>query len=144
MSGHQPECVASPRLHILVVEDDKDTRRFLAELFEDEGFTVQTAANGVVGLRLLRAFAPDLLLVDLQMPDLDGLGLYDAMQADPALAGVPVIFMSAAPDWRGLARRGIQFCLVKPFDIDHLLQTINAVVQGEGSQPSPSAGLYPV
>ena len=80
--------------HILVVDDDVSIRFFLKNLFALEGFTVSTARNGNEGLTLLGQTRPDLVTLDVMMPEESGLGLYRAMCMNPAWRHIPVIMVS--------------------------------------------------
>jgi DNA-binding response OmpR family regulator len=102
---------------ILVVEDDPDIRGSLADLFQWEGFAVAVARDGEDGLRVGRAFRPDLVLLDLAMPVLDGFGFLERWRADAATAAVPVIVLTARP---GAVVPGCRV-VAKPFDLDALL-----------------------
>jgi two-component system chemotaxis response regulator CheY len=83
---------------ILVVEDDIDLREALAELLEGRGFRVSTATNGADALQRLQNMQepPDVILLDLMMPVMDGYGFLDARRLQPALASIPVIVVTAA------------------------------------------------
>src|SRR5437879_4762765 len=86
----------SVRGRIVLVEDQDDFRELLAELLVIEGYAVEVAANGREAyLRLKRAPLPDLILLDLMMPVMNGWGFLNARQSDPALAAIPVILLSA-------------------------------------------------
>jgi two-component system chemotaxis response regulator CheY len=80
---------------ILVVDDDPDICMSLEEIFNGEGYRVVIAKDGQVGLDMARAQQPDLVLLDVMMPVLDGYGFLDAQRADPAIADIPVIVLSA-------------------------------------------------
>src|SRR5438093_6087569 len=83
----------TPRGRILVVDDEVNARTALAELLRDEGYAVETAADGFKALPKLDDFAPDLVLTDLKMPGLDGLELMrKARERDPERA---VVVMTA-------------------------------------------------
>ncbi|HYV46723.1 MAG TPA: response regulator [Myxococcaceae bacterium] len=83
---------------ILIVEDDPDIRASLRDAFEDQGYQVRCAENGQVALESLRNHArPSAVVLDLLMPVMTGNELYDAMQADPALSGIPVIVSTSEP-----------------------------------------------
>jgi two-component system cell cycle response regulator len=84
---------------LLVVEDDAGTRASLAELLIRD-FDVLTAGDGTEAVELTRAHVPDLVLADLSMPRLGGLGLLEALQRHPPTQGVPVMFLSAQDDPR--------------------------------------------
>src|SRR6188508_1360186 len=74
----------APRARILIVDDEANARMALAELLRDEGYAVETAADGFKALPKLEEFAPDLLLTDLKMPGMDGIELgRRARERDP-------------------------------------------------------------
>jgi two-component system cell cycle response regulator len=89
----------SPRPLILVVDDDAATRSALLELLEDE-FHILTASDGVEAMALTRAHLPEVVLADLSMPRLGGMGLLELLQSDPRTQDVPVVFFSAQDDPR--------------------------------------------
>jgi CheY-like chemotaxis protein len=115
---------------ILVVDDEFAMVEALSALLEDEGYHVVTAADGEEALSFLREGArPDLVLLDVMMPRLDGRDVLRRMQEDPALNGIPVILMSAAAHPLELARLGSAVFLHKPFDIYVLFRTVAALLQ---------------
>src|SRR3989442_1225279 len=81
-------------MRVLVVEDDRFLRRAADAALRRDGFTVLTAADGEEGLRLARAEAPDLVLLDLIMPGLQGFAVLRMLKADEATAHIPVIVLS--------------------------------------------------
>jgi signal transduction histidine kinase len=104
---------------ILVVEDDPVGRRTLELAVTRLGHRVLTATEGNEALAAMREGVPDLVLLDLVMPGLDGFGVLDAMRADPALSSVPVVVISAVEDTEQIAgaiEMGAVDCLPKPFD----------------------------
>jgi CheY-like chemotaxis protein len=112
--------IVEPRT-VLIVEDESDLRNCLGDLFEDEGYHVERAADGKEGLTRMRSLArPGVVLLDLIMPIMSGNEAYAAMQADPALASLPVIVMTSAP-W--LAPSGA-LVMRKPLDLERLLATV--------------------
>jgi CheY-like chemotaxis protein len=119
---------------LLLVEDDPGVRNTLRMLLELEGYRVETAENGRVGLERLRADdLPFLILLDLAMPVMDGAQFRREQLADPQLAHIPVVVCSAiAPD--GIAAKQLKAVayLTKPFHIDALLSVIRAVVEPPG------------
>ena len=95
-----------PEHHILVVEDDPILRNALCRFLLEEGFAVSCTENGQIGLELLRAGSrPCLVLLDLQMPFLDGLGFRRQQLADPELAGIPAVVMTGQADRESDARK---------------------------------------
>src|SRR5215208_4497205 len=81
---------------ILVVEDEAIIRAFLADGLTDAGYEVETAENGADALDRLEAYAPDVVLLDLLMPVMDGWAFLRERQDDPRLSTVPVVVLSAA------------------------------------------------
>ncbi len=79
----------------LVVEDDAASREVLRRTLEQDGWSVMEAHNGLEGLRALERALPDLILLDLMMPEMDGFSFVEALAASPAWAGVPVIVLTA-------------------------------------------------
>ncbi len=113
---------------ILVVDDEPTIRETIAELLEIEGYRVETAQDGLDALRRLREAKPDVIVVDLMMPKLDGWGLVRACRADPVLVDLPVIAMSARPDvTQSVAGLDVQVCLIKPFEVDELLAALEDI-----------------
>lgn len=86
---------------VLVVDDEEDVRQFLADILEDEGLTVRQAENGVVAMKLVEEDIPDLVLLDLLMPEETGTGFYRKLHGKKALREIPVIIIS------GLAGRNV-------------------------------------
>jgi diguanylate cyclase (GGDEF)-like protein/PAS domain S-box-containing protein len=107
-------------LSILIVDDDELNRYTLARRLTRDGFAnLGMAANGVEALAALRQDKFDLILLDIMMPELDGFGVLEAMKADKALAGIPVIVISANDDNAKFVRAielGAMDYLAKPFD----------------------------
>jgi CheY-like chemotaxis protein len=117
---------------ILVVEDSQDVRELLVSLLTRSGYTVRSAPNGQTALALLQAGWPDLILLDLSMPILDGWQTLAAIRALPngAQQKVAALTAHALPHEReeGL-RRGFTASITKPIDIRGLLQTIAVLLQ---------------
>jgi diguanylate cyclase (GGDEF)-like protein/PAS domain S-box-containing protein len=107
-------------LSILIVDDDELNRYTLARRLTRDGFAnLGMAANGIEALAALRQDKFDLILLDIMMPELDGFGVLEAMKADKALAGIPVIVISANDDNAKFVRAielGAMDYLAKPFD----------------------------
>jgi DNA-binding response OmpR family regulator len=86
--------------NILIVDDDPQARRLLRLIIERGGFSVTEAENGFAALALLEQGIPDLCILDLMMPGMDGLKLCKALRDRSATARVPIILYSANPAWR--------------------------------------------
>ena len=104
---------------VLVVEDDRDMREALVEVLRLEGYEVDAASDGAQGLALSRQRRPDVILLDLMMPVMSGWQFREAQLGDPALAGVPVVVLSAMA-----ADLDVDASLPKPFQVDDLLRLL--------------------
>lgn len=115
---------ASAHCPILIVEDDADLREMMAQLLTLEGYRAETVANGRDALEYLhRGDPPDLILLDLMMPIMDGWEFRRRQREDPALANVPVVVLSALDQTRAADLGGTAF-LKKPLDFDRLLDLV--------------------
>ena len=105
---------------VLVVDDDPAARDLLARVLAREHFGVVTAANGEEALRLVRERRPDLITLDVVMPEMDGWEVLRTLKADPALAGIPVVLLTITDNQRlGFALGAAEF-LTKPIDREKL------------------------
>ena len=117
---HTPRCNATlePRVRILIVDDVPDNIRVLSRMLADEGHQISAATNGRQALKLAESCAPDLILLDVMMPEMDGYQACAALKADPLLSMIPVIFITALADaedeTRGLALGAVDY-VTKPF-----------------------------
>jgi two-component system response regulator MprA len=109
--------------NVLVIEDDPDIRAAIADALTYEGHSVVEAADGIEGLEHAHEHRPDLILLDLMMPRMDGWAFRDAQQHDAGLADVPVVIVSAcmADEVHSLGAVGH---LHKPFNMDELLEVV--------------------
>src|SRR6188472_3055920 len=114
-----------PERSILIVEDDPSTRAFLAELLQSHGYPVMTATDGEQALTVAGEKSPCLILLDLQMPGMDGFAFRAAQLRRPELANTPVIIISGLDDDVQVARRiGPMAEVRKPIDVDALLEQV--------------------
>jgi CheY-like chemotaxis protein len=84
----------SSKTTVCIMDDNEDIREIYGMKFEREGFAVIQAKDGEEGIRLVKEKKPDIILLDIQMPVLDGLGVLDALKADEELAKIPVVILS--------------------------------------------------
>ena len=114
---------------ILIVEDDLDVARLLAEVLEAEGYCTAIAGNGCEALDHLRNDGhPDLIVLDMMMPVMDGWKFREEQRKLPASASIPVLTVTADGDARGKAA-SIQAAghVAKPVDIDRLLDEVERI-----------------
>ena len=101
---------------ILVVEDDEEQRRLVSELLSSRGWTVREAANGRAALDIINEKSPDILLLDLMMPEMDGFELVTALQANASWRDIPVVVVTAldlTPEDRRRLNGGVEQILSK-------------------------------
>ena len=111
------------RPQILVVDDDPDILEALSEILEAEGYEVDRARHGQEALARIDQRRPDLILLDLMMPVMDGWEFLRLQQRDPKIARVPVIILSALDQAR-IGDVGAAAALKKPLDFDRLLDLV--------------------
>jgi len=128
---------------ILIVEDDADIRELVKYNLEKEGYRVGTVATGDAALKKIRGNPPDLVVLDLMLPGLDGLTVCREMRADPATRGVPVIMLTAKSEESDVVAGlevGADDYLSKPFSPRVLLARIHALLRRQrGSKPGAVA-----
>jgi CheY-like chemotaxis protein len=118
--------------HILVVDDQEDNRSVLERRLRRQGHTVECATGGHSALEMVSRERFDLVLLDVLMPDLDGLAVLERLKADPATRDLPVIMISALDDVASVVRcieRGAEDHLPKPFDPVLLRARISACLE---------------
>lgn len=131
ISAVQPPGARGP-VHVLVADDNADMRDYLSRLLHSDGYQVATVVDGQEALEAIRADMPDIVVSDVMMPRLDGLGLVAALRADRRTAAVPVLLLSARAGQEesisGL-QAGADDYLVKPFAAAELLARVRANVE---------------
>ncbi len=114
---------------MLIVEDESGVREVLAELLVDEGYELQVARNGREALQVLQRWRPDVILLDLMMPIMDGWAFRAEQLRHVSLASVPVIVLSAVREQHlQMERLGAAASLPKPFDLDAVATTVHRVL----------------
>lgn len=129
------------RAHILIVEDDPDILSSLAEAIREEGFDVETAANGYQALTRMESHMPQLIFLDLMMPLMDGWRFMEVARqrfAEPTLP--PVVLLSAVHGLAEEARRlGVKAFLAKPFDLADVARVAHELVPRRHEEPRQGA-----
>jgi signal transduction histidine kinase len=129
-ASERPSTGATRPRRILVVDDDDDLRRALKEELQEQGYDAQEANNGKVALEVLRRWQPDAIVLDLNMPTLDGWEFRVQQRLNPRLAVIPVVVMSGdeSPKARAI---GAEAFIRKPFSVERLLAAIDRSVASE-------------
>jgi CheY-like chemotaxis protein len=130
----------------LVVDDNEDVRAGIVDALAEEGYSVAEAVDGLHALEIARADPPDLILLDLMMPRMNGWQFRAAQQADAALARIPVIVLSATLPEK-VASLAANDYLHKPFELSDLLEAVarNAAPAARPTEPArPKTCAYEV
>ncbi len=121
------------RRKILVVEDDNELVELMLFTLKRAGFSVGRAADGIEALKKARSLNPDLILLDLMLPELDGFAVCEVLRRAPQTARVPILMVSALSSQfarLGGLEAGANEYLVKPFSPKHLLERVGALLPG--------------
>jgi CheY-like chemotaxis protein len=123
------EAATSAKRRVLVVDDEEGFRDGVADLLEMEGYAVSVARNAVEAIRLLPDFKPEVILLDLRMPFLDGESFLRGLRGLPASRDVPVVLISAKEELASIATQyGAAGYLSKPFEAPQLLSMIERLL----------------
>ena len=116
---------------ILIAEDYDDNRELLRILLNAAGYDVHEARNGTECVTIARRHPPDLVMVDLSMPELDGWGVYRELKSDPATADIPCVAVTAhvESDRQRVLQSGFDAFVSKPFRTDELLATVERLIR---------------
>ena len=131
----------------LIVEDDPVIRQLMTIALSGDGCEVLEAGDGMTGLTTAERERPDVILLDIGLPDVDGLTVLRTLKSDHQLRGIPVVMVTAWADPDMVRRaldRGANDYVCKPFAVTHLLERVDAVVEapsGVGAVADPVTGL---
>lgn len=138
---------------VLIIEDDEDTRSIYRSALEEQGYRVVTATQGAEGVHLARRTSPDLILLDIRMPVMDGWGAARYLKSDPATRTIPICAISAfeAEDEESetSGRADFDCFLMKPLPLNAIVEEVArrigpALPPGDDpeglAEPAPAAG----
>jgi CheY-like chemotaxis protein len=129
---------------VLVVEDDADNAELLSLNIEMAGATVRSVLSARAALDLLRSWQPDVLLIDLSLPVMDGFALLEAIRAEESLRGIPAVAVTAYTFERDVRRcldAGFAAHVAKPCEMENLIHVITTLVPDRASVPA--SGIAP-
>ena len=133
----QLEIITFMAKKILIVDDNAELLAVLRLGFQKSGFAVRTCNNGVDAVKKARAFSPDLLLLDLIMPEMDGFAVCETLKKDRATAKIPIVVLTGLSSqlsrFAGL-ESGADEYLTKPFNFNEILAKVSAVLDRVSSQ----------
>ena len=117
---------------VLIVEDEEAVRELEKFILEQVGYDVMEARDGLEGLTKAEFRRPDLILLDLMMPDVSGGRMFDEMKRHPATAGIPILVVTGKPDAHQTFddQIGPDNVIMKPFEAETLLSRIEAHIGG--------------
>jgi CheY-like chemotaxis protein len=118
-----------------VIDDDPPTREILCRVLAKEGYRVESAAGGEAGLRLARELHPDLITLDVMMPNMDGWAVLSALKADSELADIPVVMVTMVDDKNLGYALGVADYLCKPIDRERLLSVVKRFRRDSANDP---------
>jgi CheY-like chemotaxis protein len=132
---------------VLIVEDHEDTRTMLSLLLRSYGFRVFEAEDGEQGLKVAERIKPDLILLDMRIPVLDGLTVTRLIRGHPTLNRVPIVAVTgnAFPQFEAeVLNAGCNYCLVKPLDFDRLEELLKMIIESAAPPRSAWKAEYPL
>jgi len=122
---------------IMVVDDNADIAAILKAILEDKGYALQFAYSGQEAFNLLGDQKPDLIILDILMPTIDGLEVLTRLKGDPDTASIPVILLTSKVEYKDVLigyKMGAEYYITKPFTKGQLLKGINLVLGEDQAQ----------
>ena len=111
---------------ILLIDDDEVTLKLLKPFLISKGYSVETAMDGLQGLEKVRSWKPDLVVLDVIMPRMDGYGFVREIKKDLKFRNIPNVVLTAREMMRDIfVQEGITECVIKPYDPEELLKLIS-------------------
>jgi two-component system cell cycle response regulator DivK len=123
---------------VLIVEDNEKNMKLVRDILQHQGHTTLQAATGGEGVRMARESVPDLVLMDIQLPDIDGITALREIRTDPALDAVPVLAVSASvmPDEQlKIVTSGFDAFITKPINLKQFRETVAHYLAHGRKQP---------
>ena len=120
------------KISILLIEDDRDMRELVARHLEHSGFDVQKAEDGIKGQAMALQYSPDLILLDLMLPSVDGLTLCQRLRRDERTSNIPILMITALGGLKDKVtgfNSGADDYITKPFDLEELHVRIKALLR---------------
>ena len=118
---------------ILIVDDEANIRELLTQEFVEAGYAVATAANGREAVARVRSERPDLIVLDVMMPEMNGFDVAAVLKNDPATLDIPIVILSIVQDRDRGYRVGVDRYLTKPIDTDLLFREVGALIEQKKS-----------
>ncbi|MBI3373257.1 MAG: response regulator [Betaproteobacteria bacterium] len=120
---------------ILIVEDNEKNMKLARDILQAKGYTTVEAITGEEGVRLAQEKKPDLVLMDIQLPGINGIEAFRQLRADPQTAAIPVVALTASvtpTDRTQINAAGFTAFLSKPINLKEFVETVKRVVESGG------------
>ena len=124
----------------LVVDDSMLIRHTVCRFLEERGYTVESATNGREALDMLQAVQPDLIITDMQMPQMDGAQLITVLKSKPETAGIPIVVLSGRQSGFDGKEDRAHYCIYKDIDIEAQMEKALEVTLTPGQEKAKSTG----
>jgi two-component system cell cycle response regulator DivK len=118
---------------VLIVEDNEKNMKLARDVLQAKGYATLEAVTGTDGVRLACEQLPDLVLMDIQLPDIDGIEAFQRIRADPAAAAIPVVAITASvtpTDRSRITQAGFDAFLGKPIEVKEFVATVRRMTGG--------------
>lgn len=134
---------------ILVVEDDPDQLEVVRFTLKNAGFAIGTATNGIDAVKNAQTVSPDLIMLDVMMPELDGFAVCETLRGNPATASIPILILTGLCSHISRLvgyESGATDYVIKPFDAEHLVSRVEKLLDqsSEASKAPRKPGSRPV
>ena len=130
---------------ILIVEDNEKNMKLVRDILRHHGHATLEAVNGIDGVRLAAEVRPDLVLMDIQLPDIDGITALQRIREDARLDAIPVVAVSASvmpDDQQKIVGSGFDAFVTKPINLKAFLETVQTLLR-DGRRPPPRPAERP-
>jgi len=131
------------QVHILIVEDSPTQTKFLRHILEGNNYIVDSALNGARALECVRHNKPDLIITDIEMPEMDGFGLCKALKSDPQTKSIPIMLLTSLSDPEDVIKglqAGADNFLTKPYEDTFLISCINKIFANQSLRENWGSG----
>jgi CheY-like chemotaxis protein len=138
---NETACLAETGPTVLYIEDALASIHLIRGVLKRMRLRLISAMQGNLGLEMAQAHAPDLILLDLHLPDISGLEVLHKLKADARTASIPVVVLTADPvpgTEKQVCDAGALACVSKPIDVPQFLETIRQIVRPAGPWPAPA------
>jgi len=117
---------------ILIIDDDPQTVKLIKFVLEKDHYSTISAKDGEEGLRMARKRKPDLIVLDLMLPEIDGYQVCETLKTDSNTKEIPIIVLTAldtGPDFEKALEKKADWYITKPFEAQHLLKRVNYLIE---------------